>query len=87
MEALLKDLSPKQVAAQLGVDTRTVTKWLKAKVLLGYKAGPKLWRIKQIELDRFRAGILFPESPSLDPGAAKVLKTPKKTEKSDGSDV
>jgi excisionase family DNA binding protein len=50
-----KDLTPRQVAGELGLAYDTVRRLLQAGLLPGYKAGRRAWRIRREELDQFKA--------------------------------
>jgi excisionase family DNA binding protein len=41
------------VAARLGVHTRTVRRWIAAGLLTSYRVGPQLLRLDADEVDRF----------------------------------
>lgn len=64
------DLTPRQVAAELGLAYDTVRRLLIAGVLPGYKAGLRQWRITREQLDDFKArgGARRPGRPSKEEG-------------------
>jgi len=41
------------VARYFGVSPKTVRRWLREKLLKGFKPGGRDWRIKEMELERF----------------------------------
>ena len=72
-------LTPAQVAEELQVTTITVRRWITSGQLAAAKAGPRKWRIRRSEVDRFLAGRGEPTStvaPSEDPAFRKHLVVP-----------
>jgi excisionase family DNA binding protein len=51
----VKPLCPKEIAQLLGVSVRTAQRLLKTGELRAFRAGPKLLRTNQAELDRYIA--------------------------------
>ena len=49
------DLTPDEVASELGLHRETVYRLLRAGMLPGYKAGLRRWRTTREELDSFKA--------------------------------
>lgn len=58
-----KPYTVKETADALGVSALTVYRWLYSGDIRGVKAGPKLWRIPQSEVERMTA-LPFDEPPS-----------------------
>ena len=52
MAAIEKLYSPEEAAEALGVNTRTITKWIREGKLTGVKLG-KVWRIEEKALKEF----------------------------------
>ena len=53
------DLTPEQVAADLGLHRVTVYRLLRSGVIPGYKAGLRQWRTPRAELDAYKkAGLV-----------------------------
>ena len=48
-----KLLTPQEVAGRLSVNQRTVHLWLRQGKLKGLKVGPRLWRIRESEFQKF----------------------------------
>jgi excisionase family DNA binding protein len=44
-------LTPQEVSELLQVSVQTVRRWIKKGKLPAYKVGPRMWRIRQIDLD------------------------------------
>ena len=44
-------LTPQEVSELLQVSVQTVRRWIKEEKLPAYKVGPRMWRIRQIDLD------------------------------------
>lgn len=53
MTAAEKVYSPDEAAEALGVHKETVRQWLRSGKLGGVKAGPRLWRIRESDLQKF----------------------------------
>ncbi len=53
-------LTPVEAAARLSVSPKTVLNWLRSGQLKGVKAGGKLWRIREADLEAF---LKEPEKP------------------------
>lgn len=49
----MKPLCPKEIAQQLGISVRTAQRLLKSGELRAFRAGPKLLRTTQTELDHY----------------------------------
>ena len=48
------DLTPEQVAEELGLHRESVYRLLRAGVIPGYKAGLRQWRTPRLELDAYK---------------------------------
>ena len=46
-------LTTEEVSARLGVNPKTIRQWLREGKLKGVKTGPRLWRIRERDLERF----------------------------------
>jgi excisionase family DNA binding protein len=44
-------LTPQEVSDLLQVSVQTVRRWIKDEDLPAYKVGPRMWRIRRIDLD------------------------------------
>lgn len=44
-------LTPQEVSDLLQVSVQTVRRWIKDEDLPAYKVGPRMWRIRKIDLD------------------------------------
>lgn len=64
------DLTPDDIALELGLHRESVYRLLRAGVIPGYKAGLRHWRTTRAELDAFKA----------DGGAKRVGRPRKKRE-------
>jgi excisionase family DNA binding protein len=53
MTAAEKVYSPEEAAEILGVHQETVRQWLRSGKLGGVKAGPRLWRVRESDLQKF----------------------------------
>ncbi|MDY6876005.1 MAG: helix-turn-helix domain-containing protein [Chloroflexota bacterium] len=46
-------LNPQEVSDLLRVSVQTVRRWIKEGSLPAYKVGPRIWRIRKIDLDKW----------------------------------
>jgi excisionase family DNA binding protein len=72
-------LTPTQLAEELQVTTITVRRWITSGQLPAAKAGPRKWRIRRSDVDRFLTGAGDPTSalaPSEDPSFRRHLVVP-----------
>jgi len=46
-------LTPQEVSDLLQVSVQTVRRWIKEESLPAYKVGPRVWRIRTIDLDEW----------------------------------
>ena len=44
-------LTPQEVSDLLQVSVQTVRRWIKGEELPAYKVGPRMWRIRKVDLD------------------------------------
>lgn len=44
-------LTPQEVSDLLQVSVQTVRRWIKDEELPAYKVGPRMWRIRKVDLD------------------------------------
>jgi excisionase family DNA binding protein len=44
-------LTPQEVSDLLQVSVQTVRRWIKDEELPAYKVGPRVWRIRKVDLD------------------------------------
>jgi excisionase family DNA binding protein len=44
-------LTPQEVSDLLQVSVQTVRRWIKEETLPAYKVGPRVWRIRRVDLD------------------------------------
>ena len=44
-------LTPQEVSDLLHVSVQTVRRWIKEDSLPAYKVGPRMWRIRRVDLD------------------------------------
>jgi excisionase family DNA binding protein len=44
-------LTPQEISDLLQVSVQTVRRWIKEETLPAYKVGPRVWRIRKIDLD------------------------------------
>jgi excisionase family DNA binding protein len=44
-------LTPQEVSDLLQVSVQTVRRWIKDEALPAYKVGPRVWRIRKLDLD------------------------------------
>jgi len=44
-------LTPQEVSELLQVSVQTVRRWIKDEDLPAYKVGPRMWRIRRVDLD------------------------------------
>lgn len=44
-------LTPQEVSDLLQVSVQTVRRWIKEDTLPAYKVGPRVWRIRKVDLD------------------------------------
>ena len=46
-------LTPQEVSDLLQVSVQTVRRWIKDEELPAYKVGPRMWRIRKVDLDKW----------------------------------
>ena len=46
-------LTPQEVSDLLQVSVQTVRRWIKEDDLPAYKVGPRMWRIRKVDLDEW----------------------------------
>ena len=46
-------LTPQEVSDLLQVSVQTVRRWIKGASLPAYKVGPRMWRIRTVDLDEW----------------------------------